>query len=248
LATLITPAGQQFSVAPQDSSLGFTKAEMDRLIAGECKAFSLQNGQLLLLDSLACLAPADQRNDMATRLLRGALDDPGGQVCGHALLLGKEESNYLSAAQQTALHLDDNRPLGPLLLLDRNEGVRPVLALGLERRNFSVIQAQTATEALGFCQSHKIEILVADVSSLRPEPLQTLGYIREAQPQVKVMLISGYDVGTVAKLYPGLLTGVEFLQKPFTLHVMANTAHWVAGAQATSEQRGDLAAVTTDSS
>ena len=118
----------------------------------------------------------------------------------------------------------------------------------LERRNFRVIQAQTATEAVGFCQSHKIEILLADVSSLRPGPLQTLGYIREAQPQVKVMLISGYDVGTVANLYPGLLTGVEFLQKPFTLHVMANTAHWVAGAQATSEQRGDLAAVTTDSS
>jgi DNA-binding NtrC family response regulator len=179
--------------------------------------------------------------------LRNATADPGGEVCGFAVLLAQEELDSLSRSEKTALSLDRRQEALTLLLLDRNEEFRSVMTLGLESAHFRVIQARTAADALGFCQCHRIQILVADVSSLRPQPLQTLGYIQEAQPQAKVLLISGYDAGTVATFYPGLLTGVEFLQKPFELNVMAHTAHAIVGTNKTSQPHDILAVAKTNS-
>jgi ActR/RegA family two-component response regulator len=247
LATLITPYGQEFSVTPQDLNAGFTKSEMDQLIQGDCKAFRLKTGDLLLVDALACNPRTVEKNEIATRWLRNANADPGGEVCGFALLLAQEELHSLSRSEKTSLFLDRRQEALTLLLLDRNEEFRSVMALGLERAHFRVVQARMAADALGFSQSHRVQILVADVSSLRPQPLQTLGYIRESQPKVNVLLVSGYDQGTVAFLYPGLLTGVAFLQKPFELNVMANTAHSMVGTNKTSQRHDILVVAKTDS-
>jgi DNA-binding NtrC family response regulator len=145
------------------------------------------------------------------------------------------------------LFLDRAEEASTVLLLDRNEEFRSVMALGLERAHFPVIQARTAAEAVGFCHSYRVKILVADVNSLRPQPLQTLGYIQEAQPHAKVLLVSGYDAGTVAAFYPRLLAGVEFLQKPFELNVLANTAHWMVGTNKTSQPHDTWVVAKTDS-
>jgi ActR/RegA family two-component response regulator len=247
LATLITPYGREFSVTPQDLNAGFTKSEMDQLIQGECKAFRLKTGDLLLVDALACNPRTIEKNEIGTRWLRNAISDPGGEVCGYALLLAQEELDSISPSEKTELFLDRRQEALTLLLLDRNEEFRSVMALGLERAQFRVIQARTAAEALAFCESHRIEILVADVSSLRPQTMQTLGYIQEAQPQAKVLLVSGYDAGTVAAFYPGLLMGVEFMQKPFELNVLANTAHWMVGTNKTSQPHDILVAAKTAS-
>ena len=162
--------------------------------------------------------------------MRNALEDPGSEVSGCSLLLGQDESDRLSPSERAALFLDRSEPAKKVLLLDRNEGVRSVMTLGLERDHFLVIQARTATEALEFCQSRSTDILVADVSSLRPHPLEVLQSIREAQPCAKVMLVSGYDEPIIASLYPGLLAGVEFLQKPFGLNLLGSVVHRL-GAQ-----------------
>jgi len=53
-------------------------------------------------------------------------------------------------------------------------------------------------------------------------------------PNLRILLVSGYEEGTVESLYPGLLVGVEFLQKPFALKVMANRAHSIVKAQETA--------------
>jgi len=247
LATLITPHGEEFAVTPLDFEAGFTKKEIDKLIQGDAKAFCLKTGAVLLLDSLMCVTGDGERNHQANCLLRTAIHDPGGEVCGWALLLAQEEFDSLSRSEKTALFLDRRQPALTVLLLDRNEEFRYVMALRLERAHFRVIQARAAAEALAFCQSHRIEILVADVSSLRPQPLQTLGHILAAQPQAKALLISGFDAETVAAFYPGLLTGVEFLQKPFELNVLANAAHWLAGTNKTLQPHDVFVVATTDS-
>jgi CheY-like chemotaxis protein len=247
LAILISPCRPDFSVSAQDSNAGFTKDEMNRLICGDGKAFRLKTGELLLVDSLACSARADERNFSATCFLRNAIGDPGGEVCGNALLLGCEESILLSQSVQAALLPDRVAEAPVILLLDRNQGVRSVMAERLERDHFRVVQARTAIEGTEFCESHPIDLLVADVSSLRPKPMETLLSIRKAQSRAKVLLISGYDLSTVGFLYPGLLTDAEFLQKPFSLNVMADVAHWVGGPNKTQEQLGAMAHSQPDS-
>jgi CheY-like chemotaxis protein len=201
---------------------------------------------LLLVGALGCNPSADVKNETATRYLRNAIADPGGEVCGCALLLAPCESDSLSPSAKRALFLDRPPDTPIVLLLDRNEGFRSVMALGLEQANFRVIQARLAADARRFCQSHRVQILVADVNSLRPDPFQTLASIQETQPQIKVLLVSGYDQATVAFLYPGLLTGLEFLHKPFEPNVMANTAHWMISANKISEQPDVLAVAKTD--
>jgi hypothetical protein len=208
LATLITPYGEEFAVTPLDLDAGFTKNEIDKLIQGDCKAIRLKTGDVLLLDSLMCVAGDGERNHRANCLLRTAIHDPGGEVCGCALLLAQE----------------------------------------LARAHFTVIQARTADEVLRFCQDYSMHILVADVSTLQPTPVETLDSIRDSQPQAKVLLISIYDLWTVGFFYPGLLMGVEFLQKPFALNVMANTAHWMVGGKKTSQEHELLVVAATDSS
>ena len=222
LATLITPSGERFAIAPRQGNAVFTKDDLEHLIKGDCKAFLLKTGELLLVGSLACRAPHDEKNTIATCLLRHAPADPGGEVCGPALLLNPEEAVCLSSsAQETLLgHPTKDAPI--ILLLDRNDDVRSTIALGLERRHGRVIQARTAVEAIEFCRNHAINILVTDVSSLRPQPLEARRLIQEFQPQARLLFISGWDRLRVDDWYPGLLANAEFLQKPFSLAVMGS--------------------------
>jgi hypothetical protein len=145
LATLITPEGEGFEVVSQNDNAEFTKAEMDQLIRGDSKALPLQTGELLLIDSVLCSPQPGESNSSATRLLRQAVDDPGGQVCDHALLLPPEETSLLSPSLQTALFLDRTENPLRVLLLDRNEAFRAVMAVALEGDYFRVVQARAAT-------------------------------------------------------------------------------------------------------
>jgi hypothetical protein len=133
LATLITPSGQQFPATPQDFTAGFTQQDMGQMIQADCKAFPLQSGELLLVGALGCNPSADVKNETATRYLRNAIADPGGEVCGCALLLAPYESDSLSPSAKRALFLDRVPDTPIVLLLDRNEGFRSVMALGLLR-------------------------------------------------------------------------------------------------------------------
>jgi hypothetical protein len=216
LATLITPHGEMLAVPPKDGNAAFTKDDLDQLIKGDSKAFPLETGDLLLVDSLVCRAPNDQKNIFATCLLRHALADPGGEVCGSALLLNPEEAARLSSCDQEVLLGHPTEQATIILLLDHNDDVRSTIALGLEHRHGRVIQARTAAEAVEFCRNHAINLLVADVSSLRPQPLAARRFIQAVQPQAPGC--SSHRAGTVC----GLKTGIpacspmlSFCRSPF---------------------------------
>ena len=220
MATLITPYGQEFAVSPRVLNEGFVIDDLDQLVGGWSKAFLLKTGELLLVNSLAGTAK-EHGNSKATHLMRYAINDSGGEVRGYALLLGKEDFDFLPRPLQVVLLTGTTNETQTVLLLDNDQEVRSVVALGLERHNFRVIQAGTVDEAMRFCRSYSIEFLVADVSSLQPQSLATLRSLQAARPQARVLLVSGYDRFTVARWHEGLLTGCEFLQKPFSFAVLA---------------------------
>lgn len=219
MALIISPTEPDAPVYACDPQDGFTLEEIERHIGARGKAFRLNTGGLLLVGSLLCGARAEETNVAATCVLRNAVDAPGANVCGPALFLGIEESELLSEQVQAELLL--NGPdIRNALLLDRNEEVRQTITLGLEKHLCRVIQARMAVDAVGFCQKHKVQLLLADISSLEPHALETLRYLREAQPQASLLLISGYDRYQVDQWYPRLLDGIQFLQKPFNFGVL----------------------------
>lgn len=219
VALLISPSKEDLQVFPRE--VAFTKTEMSELLGGaDFTAFRLQDGGLLLVNSLACLPQPEEENTVATCVLRTAVDDPGGRVCGSALMLTRAESEALSSTEQTELFLGRGQVSRKVLVLDRNEAFRSVLALAFQKNNCSVVQARTLAECLSFCKQHLIDILVADVNSLRPKPSEARQSIEQIQTQVALLLISGYDRDRIEEWHPGLLRDVEFLQKPFGLHLI----------------------------
>ncbi|HEV2991045.1 MAG TPA: hypothetical protein VG759_21580 [Candidatus Angelobacter sp.] len=222
MALLISPNQPDSPVYARDPKAGFTLEEIERHLDATGKAFRLNAGGLLLVESLLCGAQTQEINMAATCLLRHAVDHPGTDVCGLALLLGPEESDLLSESVQAALLLQATE-VRTVLLLDRNDEVRQTIALGLETHGCRVIQARMAAHAVGFCQKHNVQFVVADIASLEPHALDTLGYLREAQPQAVLLLISGYDRFQVEQWFPRLLDDVQFLQKPFNLAVLSES-------------------------
>jgi len=107
-----------------------------------------------------------------------------------------------------------------VLLLERDEAVRSVVALGLALRKFQVLQAATARDAKTTCLQNPFHLLLADVNSLDEEALETVRAIKAGQPETAVLLLSVFDKWTVASQYVGLLVGNEFLQKPFSLDLL----------------------------
>ncbi|HEV2988355.1 MAG TPA: response regulator [Candidatus Angelobacter sp.] len=220
LALLIPPNRPDSTVYARDPKAGFTLAEIKLHLGAHVHAFRLQNGGLLLVDSLFCGVRSEAVNITATCLLRIAADALGMDVCGPALLLGPDESGLLSEPVRSALLLDSAQAIPTLLLFDNHDDVRSIIARGLENYRCRVIQARTPAYALIFCRTHPVDVLIVDIGSLEPHAFETMKQLREAQPQAAVLLTSGYDRSRIEHWYPRLIDGVQFLHKPFNLAVL----------------------------
>jgi len=111
-----------------------------------------------------------------------------------------------------------------------------------------VIQARLASDAVGYCQKHSVDVLVADVCSLEPLAVDALRSIREAQPHAGVLLISGYDRFQVNTKYPSLLDYLYFLQKPFSFTALGVCLRLIFNARHVQEAEEILASYSCNSS
>jgi two-component system, cell cycle sensor histidine kinase and response regulator CckA len=117
-------------------------------------------------------------------------------------------------------------PGGPsVLLVDDDQGVRLLLATTLRSRGYHVIEASSGSEALALhdAHGHSIRLLITDVvmPDLRGPALASR--IRQTQPGLPVLFITGYndrrDIGADDLL----------MHKPFTPHALANAVKSLIG-------------------
>lgn len=115
---------------------------------------------------------------------------------------------------------------GPsVLLVDDDHGVRILLATTLRGRGYQVVEASSGIEALALFDEHRqtIRLLITDVvmPDLRGPALAAK--IRQAQPALPVLFITGYndrrDIGADDLL----------MHKPFTPHALANAVKSLIG-------------------
>ena len=115
-----------------------------------------------------------------------------------------------------------------VLLIDDEVASLTAVARILEHDGFNVVSTTTPDEVLSYCQSHKVDLLVADIIlASSTSGIEVALLSRRHCPDVPVLLISGTsvggwsenDFGNIEKLLP---SRIDFLAKPFTARVLLN--------------------------
>lgn len=110
---------------------------------------------------------------------------------------------------------------GAALVIDDEETVREVARHGLEKLGFSVVVARDGVEGLQrFRDSGPFALVLLDLTMPRLDGENTLRALHEADPELPVMLMSGFNEQMTVERFVGRgLAG--FLPKPFTVQLLA---------------------------
>ncbi|MFH1574644.1 MAG: response regulator [Acidobacteriota bacterium] len=125
------------------------------------------------------------------------------------------------------------RGSGTVLLVDDEAAIRPIGKRMLERIGFSVLTAPDGREAMNLFAGHSDEIVcvLLDLTMPKMDGEETFLEMRRVNPDVPIVLCSGYDEQDVSRRFTGKgLAG--FIQKPFD---MASLREKLAGVLAAGE-------------
>jgi two-component system cell cycle sensor histidine kinase/response regulator CckA len=107
---------------------------------------------------------------------------------------------------------------GTILLVEDEEGLRSLNARGLRSRGYSVIEASNGVEALEALEEKDgdVDLVVSDVVMPEMDGPTLLKTMRERNPDLKIIFVSGYAEDAFEKSLPENQQ-FAFLPKPFTL-------------------------------
>ncbi len=126
---------------------------------------------------------------------------------------GKEEHPPAEKAQ---------RGEGIVLLVEDERTLLHMCKLMMERLGYVVLAAATPGEALKIVDQHSgnIDLLITDVIMPGMNGNQLAAMIAERAPKIKQLFMSGYTADVIA--HHGVLNeGIEFIQKPFSMHELS---------------------------
>jgi CheY-like chemotaxis protein len=115
------------------------------------------------------------------------------------------------------------RSSGHILVADDDEAIRTVIQRALITIGFTVRTAPGGREALSLFEkeSGKFVLVILDLRMPGTDPAQVVRGLRELRPDVRILLMSGFNRQKALQLTQALeLTG--FLPKPFTLEELAS--------------------------
>ncbi|MDK2973373.1 MAG: two-component system, cell cycle sensor histidine kinase and response regulator CckA [Candidatus Sumerlaeota bacterium] len=119
---------------------------------------------------------------------------------------------------------DSDRIEGTVLIAEDNEAIRRIAARTLEGKGADVLEAGNGSEALVLFERHRhsLRAAVLDLSMPEVEGDEVYLHIRSLDPQLPVVLMSGYHELDMEKAAQGD-TRVAFLRKPFKPSVLLTT-------------------------
>jgi two-component system, cell cycle sensor histidine kinase and response regulator CckA len=133
------------------------------------------------------------------------------------------------AAKAAAKPADDTGQ-GTILLVEDEEGLRGLNARGLTTRGYTVLQAANGVAAIEAFDSHagKIDLVVSDVVMPEMDGPTLLTALRNRDPDVKIIFVSGYAEEAFEKHLPDG-EQYSFLAKPFTLKQLVGAVKETTG-------------------
>jgi two-component system cell cycle sensor histidine kinase/response regulator CckA len=106
---------------------------------------------------------------------------------------------------------------GTILLVEDEEGLRALNARGLVSRGYTVLEAGNGVEAIEAFEKHgDVDLVVSDVVMPEMDGPTLLKELRQRDPDVKIIFVSGYAEEAFSKNLPSQ-EQYAFLAKPFTL-------------------------------
>ncbi len=106
---------------------------------------------------------------------------------------------------------------GTILLVEDEEGLRALNARGLASRGYTVLEAGNGVEAIEAFDKHgSVDLVVSDVVMPEMDGPTLLKELRQRDPDLKIIFVSGYAEEAFSKNLPSQ-EQYAFLAKPFTL-------------------------------
>ncbi|GMV50134.1 response regulator [Nitrospirales bacterium NOB] len=130
-------------------------------------------------------------------------------------------------------HLSPAAGAGTILLVEDDDLVRGLAQAVLHARQYTVIPARNAQEALAIAESNpgRISLLLTDMVMPGMSGAELVSQLRRLLPNIKVVVTSGYsDRGT--EIQESFGSTVGFLEKPYTPDSLADKVREVLGAPA----------------
>lgn len=128
-----------------------------------------------------------------------------------------DEPEQTTASGLTVSH----RGSETVLLVEDDDGVRPLIRQMLQRYGYRVLETGNAGEALLACERHegKIDLLLTDVVLNQMSGSELAERLASVRSGMRVLYVSGYTEDAIVK--QGVLKpGIAFLQKPFTAEAL----------------------------
>ncbi len=135
-----------------------------------------------------------------------------------------EEALVPAAAEQAkAPASKDLTGEGTILLVEDEEGLRQLNARGLASRGYTVLEAGNGVEAIDVLERSdgKVDLVVSDVVMPEMDGPTLLRELRNRNPGLKIIFVSGYAEDAFQKHLPAE-GQFAFLAKPFTLKQLVN--------------------------
>ena len=110
-----------------------------------------------------------------------------------------------------------------ILVVEDEAAILEVTTIMLQNQGYTVLAAATPGEAIDLAEKHagEIHLLVTDVVMPEMNGRDLARNLLSLYPNLKRLFMSGYTANVIA--HHGVLDqGVHFIQKPFTLHNLAN--------------------------
>ena len=120
---------------------------------------------------------------------------------------------------------------GRVLVIDDESDVRRTTEAMLKRASFSVLSADGGRSGLELFRAHRgrIDLVLLDLTMPEMDGAETLGHLRRLDPEVPVLVTSGYSEAHVDSEMPGGMAD-GFLQKPFGCEELLSAVRGVLAA------------------
>ena len=163
---------------------------------------------------------------MVNRIVKDAggfisLKSEPGEGTEFTLYLPATASASVRSAPKASKNLMPGR--GMVLVVDDEPRIMEFLEKGLTRLGYSVLAAESGKRACEIYaqQAGKIQCVLLDMIMPEMSGLETYARLREINPNVRVILSSGYSSGRVPR-QAAEAGGAEFLGKPYTLEALSH--------------------------
>ncbi len=106
-----------------------------------------------------------------------------------------------------------------VLIVEDEENIRRVLAMGLKKAGFETLTAPGGYAALKLLDEHRCDVVLTDVMMPDMNGLELLRRIREKYPDVIVIMVTAF--GTIPAAVEAMRLGaIDFLTKPLDMEVL----------------------------